>query len=468
MKISHFAVTALHGFIDIELSFRDDITVIVGRNGSGKTSALNLIAQFLRLDIPALNKTQFSSAILVLHDEEIGKIKISVTSEDTERELCLQIGDNKTSIPMSDSVDLTRLPSVEIRRLFLEAGDFARANASTSLEKMRSEKLAWTSISKKFIDNVKLTFVRLDRTILAIDSEGRESMELLSKYTSKSTRTQSLDPIDEVMRVTTQRFVEYKRRVEEIKSSAFKLLLGLHFEPIVVPSGRAKGGQSQLRSKLSQLRKRVEKSALFSDSQDIQKQMSDFFDSFQNLLPEVPTQKKIGRRSLAEESIQVLLAVKEKQIENLLTIFDNEQEEAAKAYSQIRSYLMAAAKFLKESGKILDFDASLQLVFSIPNEPHDEHGKIRTRGLKELSSGERQVIIVLTYLAFLAGEKSIFIIDEPELSLHLRWQGYLIEALKTLRPKDCQVIVATHAPEIVGRSRQNVTLLAPSYLPKEV
>ena len=196
--------------------------------------------------------------------------------------------------------------------------------------------------------------------------------------------------------------------------------------------------------------------------------MSAFFDSFQDLLPEVPTQKKIGRRSLAEESIQVLLAVKEKQIENLLTIFDNEQEEAAKAYSKIRSYLIATSKFLKESGKILDFDENLELVFSIPNEPQDENGKTRTRSLKELSSGERQVIIVLTYLAFLAGEKSIFIIDEPELSLHLRWQGYLIEALKTLRPKDCQVIIATHAPEIVGRSRQNVTLLAPSYLPKEI
>ena len=219
---------------------------------------------------------------------------------------------------------------------------------------------------------------------------------------------------------------------------------------------------------MSQLRKRVEKSALFSDSPDIQKQMSAFFDSFQDLLPEVPTQKKIGRRSLAEESIQVLLAVKEKQIENLLTIFDNEQEEAAKAYSKIRSYLIATSKFLKESGKILDFDENLELVFSIPNEPQDENGKTRTRSLKELSSGERQVIIVLTYLAFLAGEKSIFIIDEPELSLHLRWQGYLIEALKTLRPKDCQVIIATHAPEIVGRSRQNVTLLAPSYLPKEI
>lgn len=469
MKIVSFSVSGLHGFIDIDVSFKNDITIIVGRNGSGKTSALNLIAQFLRLDISALNKTQFTTSQLILEDDAIGKVNISVTSNESERDLHISIGTDHASLSMTENFDATRSFYLDtMRRFVFESNELAPANVNTGLAKLREDKLTWTSLSKTFLDRVKLTFVRLDRTIFAIDPEGRESAELSEKIKQRSGKASPLDPIDEVMRVTTQRFVEYKRRVEEIKSSAFKLLLSLHFEPIVVPSGRAKVGQSQLRLKLNQLRKRVEKSALFSDSANLQKQMSRFFDSFENLLPEVPTQKKVGRRSLAEESVQVLIAVKEKQIENLLKIFDDEQEEAAQAFSQIKAYLIAAAKFLKESGKNLDFDDNFQLSFSIPTEPQDNTGKVRMRGIKELSSGERQVIIVLTYLAFLAGEKSIFIIDEPELSLHLRWQGYLIDALKTLRPRECQVIVATHAPEIVGRSRQSVTLLAPGYLPREI
>ena len=97
----------------------------------------------------------------------------------------------------------------------------------------------------------------------------------------------------------------------------------------------------------------------------------------------------------------------------------------------------------------------------------DKNEGRRIRGLKELSSGERQIIIVLTYLAFLAGENSIFIVDEPELSLHLRWQGYLVTALNNLRPQNCQIVIATHAPEIVGESRSKIQLLKPTYLPTE-
>jgi len=89
------------------------------------------------------------------------------------------------------------------------------------------------------------------------------------------------------------------------------------------------------------------------------------------------------------------------------------------------------------------------------------------RSLKELSSGERQVLIVLTYLAFLTGENGIFVIDEPELSLHLRWQSYLVGALRSLRPAGCQIIVATHAPEIAGRARESCVLLSPAYLPSD-
>jgi predicted ATPase len=87
------------------------------------------------------------------------------------------------------------------------------------------------------------------------------------------------------------------------------------------------------------------------------------------------------------------------------------------------------------------------------------------RNLKDLSSGERQILIVLTYLAFLSGPDSIFIIDEPELSLHLRWQGYLIEALQKLRPPGSQILIATHAPEIAGRARRHSIQLSQKYLP---
>ena len=58
MYIKHFEVEGLHGFVEAKLDFFRDLTIIVGRNGSGKTSVLDLISHLLRLDLEAIKKNQ--------------------------------------------------------------------------------------------------------------------------------------------------------------------------------------------------------------------------------------------------------------------------------------------------------------------------------------------------------------------------------------------------------------------------
>lgn len=74
--------------------------------------------------------------------------------------------------------------------------------------------------------------------------------------------------------------------------------------------------------------------------------------------------------------------------------------------------------------------------------------------LYELSSGEKQLIITFAKLIFSIKQnrKNIFIVDEPESSLHLRWQSLLIPKLLSV-DKNVQFIFATHSPEIVGEYR---------------
>lgn len=47
-------------------------------------------------------------------------------------------------------------------------------------------------------------------------------------------------------------------------------------------------------------------------------------------------------------------------------------------------------------------------------------------------------------------KRQIFIIDEPELSLHLGWQEIFVKTIIDASP-DTQFILATHSPTIVGR-----------------
>ena len=74
--------------------------------------------------------------------------------------------------------------------------------------------------------------------------------------------------------------------------------------------------------------------------------------------------------------------------------------------------------------------------------------------INQLSSGEKQLIILLTEALLQKGKQTLFIADEPELSLHIEWQRKVISSIRKLNPNS-QIIVATHSPEIVGKYKES-------------
>ncbi|GAB02145.1 hypothetical protein ACT4_025_01070 [Acinetobacter sp. NBRC 100985] len=75
--------------------------------------------------------------------------------------------------------------------------------------------------------------------------------------------------------------------------------------------------------------------------------------------------------------------------------------------------------------------------------------------MNELSSGEKQLLIILGQALLQEQKQTIYIADEPELSLHLKWQTSLTNAITTLNPK-AQIIFATHSPDIVAAQQNKV------------
>jgi predicted ATPase len=68
-------------------------------------------------------------------------------------------------------------------------------------------------------------------------------------------------------------------------------------------------------------------------------------------------------------------------------------------------------------------------------------------GLARLSSGEKQLLRIL--IDTLLAASNSFILDEPEISMHVDWQRVLISSMRQLSP-DAQFIIATHSPEIMA------------------
>ena len=65
-----------------------------------------------------------------------------------------------------------------------------------------------------------------------------------------------------------------------------------------------------------------------------------------------------------------------------------------------------------------------------------------------LSSGEKQMVLILLTVLVREGSHSVLFMDEPEASLHIEWQQKLIGMIRELNP-DLQLILTTHSPAVI-------------------
>ncbi len=82
----------------------------------------------------------------------------------------------------------------------------------------------------------------------------------------------------------------------------------------------------------------------------------------------------------------------------------------------------------------------------------------------QLSSGECHLVCLITDLIFNLKETGLFLIDEPEISLHVTWQRNFLEMLREIaRLKRAYFLIATHSPQIVGESFDSLVALESRY-----
>ncbi|MBO7108759.1 MAG: ATP-binding protein, partial [Prevotella sp.] len=65
-----------------------------------------------------------------------------------------------------------------------------------------------------------------------------------------------------------------------------------------------------------------------------------------------------------------------------------------------------------------------------------------------LSSGEKQMLIILLTVLVEDDQHYVLFMDEPEVSLHIEWQKRLIDLILELNP-NVQIILTTHSPAVV-------------------
>ena len=110
--------------------------------------------------------------------------------------------------------------------------------------------------------------------------------------------------------------------------------------------------------------------------------------------------------------------------------------------------------------EILELDVKLSEISKDENSMPiftDSSGK--KFGINELSSGEKQLFLRTLAIKMLEPENSIIMIDEPELSLHPKWQQKIVDVYRKIG-RNNQIILATHSPHILGSvEKENIILL---------
>lgn len=169
----------------------------------------------------------------------------------------------------------------------------------------------------------------------------------------------------------------------------------------------------------------------------------DFISTFDR--PIIPTEDKMSNvdklLSALQSDYAYFLSDLSKKLTNLLAHSEGNVEKAKiqSIYEPKKLFIDTVNKLFKATNKQLDAEES-KLTFTT-----EGNQKIT---IKELSSGEKQMLIILLTVLLERTSPYILLMDEPEISLHLEWQKQLIEIIQSFNP-NCQIVMTTHSPGMI-------------------
>lgn len=119
----------------------------------------------------------------------------------------------------------------------------------------------------------------------------------------------------------------------------------------------------------------------------------------------------------------------------------NIKAKRAEVYAKRDLFVRKVNQLFGKTGKVLKLDRNKRMVFQLNEMVITPY---------QLSSGEKQILIVLIHALLQSERPSIFFLDGPETSLHLEWQKQLIEVIRQLN-ENAQLIIATHSPVVMEK-----------------
>lgn len=429
MEITRFIGEGVRGHFDFDISFKKGVNFLIGDNGSGKTSVLRLIKGLLMPSLEDLADIEYSSVSIEL--DENGK-KTKVFSEKTEKKgIYLKVIPHNNEKPLDDTFPIEKIkrPSGVSRRLNSGVIDY--------IQQM---------LSALFIGTDRVA----DKIAFDIDLDGhyvRSTSDPRVMYSRMVSSKMPFNTVDIALMEVRERLyfiIRSNARRQEVLITKFKnSLLSVLFKVFPISDEQNYDFNKEL-EQLKKKRQRLEN--IFSENSigdNFSDSLNDFFNQAEKYL-NILNDSKNDSKEYKEARNNWIANINPNRINEIITLADKYTKDMDDLRRPIGLFIKSTNEFLKEN-KVVSVDGSGEIIVQFKNKED------KRNSIFELSSGEKQLIILLGHLAF--GKTNLFVIDEPELSLHISWQEIFADELTKVN-SNCQYIMATHAPAIIEK-REN-------------
>ncbi|WCN08969.1 AAA family ATPase [Marinomonas mediterranea] len=410
--IQKVIISGFWGDRDLSFDFNEDVNFLIGINGSGKTTAINLIVATLRADFSVLDKIDFD--------------KISITLKESN-------GRKKPEV----SVLKKEISGVPFRSIEYRIKNSASEKAETYSLDEYEEHIRYRDYPRHIVS-------REMRNIY-----GRSIIEHLNKITSVSwLSVHRASPSEDRERKSFESTVD--RKLDELSNRLVRYfsilgrqgsaLLEKFQEAIFLSMLVGKTHQRSLFKRDSELNIDSEKEALnaiFSQFRLDEKKYTSRVDNHFTTLTKAS--KKVSEGE-GLSNIDVAAIILNDRIDSIIDDWNILVEKRKEIFKPRETFLRIINELMQRKTFAIDEKNELNII--------TQSGK--DLPLKLLSSGEKQLLIVLGEALLQQNETCVYIADEPELSLHVKWQESLVDNLLDLNPK-AQIIFATHSPDVVSR-----------------
>lgn len=396
--------------------FNEDVNIIIGRNGTGKTTFMNILHSVLAVDVDGISSTDFDSATITIIDGGKKKtVKVEKIDDD-------QIPYLKVLYRISNKKYNIRIFPMEDQRL---TSHYRRK----SLEESKEVRVALS----KLVSLSSLSVYRL---------RSGQDYEIRDRHGRRA-----ISPVDyrlsELLQGLTHYQLDLSQRARTIATKLQRdVLSSILYNAEEQPQNRIPLGFDKKTEKHNLVTAYSQLSAIDTD---VRKKINHHVDAIDNTVKEFEAYLEKDEKKEASIDFDINFQPLEafQQTRKIIQLSLDSEKETSLIFSQITLFTEILSEFINDKS------------FSF------SHGDLRIEAHEDeihydsLSSGEKQLLILFIETLMQKQNPYIFLTDEPELSLHIAWQRKIIPAIKKLNP-NAQIIAATHSPEVASKYRDSI------------